>query len=447
MIKANSLSFLLSVFLSFLFLSCQDVQKNSDLQKCIRKTDTCAVDPTHTYEIYIPERSQECEHLPLIIILDPQGNGKKAIDIFRFSADQYSGIIVASNRIKNNLPDYANALKLLIADVQSKYPYTDKIYLAGFSGGARMVLNYSLSKDCGISGILVSGVLASEDQLLQISCPVVSLSGMADFNFIETAPYISNPDKSPENLLIILTSSSHEWPDRMNINDALGYILFNSGYKEKCTAKHLLNKFCKRSKYLVDSLKAANDYLRAGQIARAQSKITVFNDKTDFVSIRNSIEQSNLFNNELKQLTESIRLELSLRDGYYKAIQEKNPEWWQYEINLLNNKIVTETDKFRKFALMRIKGFLGIMCFSMTNKSILDNNLVETERLLQIYRLIEPENPDMYYFSAIVSKKKKDTVQAEKYLLKALNGGFSDYIRLENDFTPEEIEKIKSRKL
>ena len=53
----------------------------------------------------------------------------------------------------------------------------------------RQALGYALTHK--LSGLILCGALASADQINAITCPVFAISGMDDFNFMETAQYLS----------------------------------------------------------------------------------------------------------------------------------------------------------------------------------------------------------------------------------------------------------------
>ena len=96
---------------------------------------------------------------------------------------------------------------------------------------------------------------------------------------------------------------------------------------------------------------------------------------------------------QLNGLKESIRLELTVRKEYSEALQQMDVNWWENEIRALDQRIANEKESFRRFALMRIRGFLGIITFSLTNNSLKQNNMNDVQRLLRIYELLEPGNP------------------------------------------------------
>jgi poly(3-hydroxybutyrate) depolymerase len=154
----------------------------------IEQTDSCVLNRQHVYEVYVPAREKATQRLPLVILLDPHGDGRLAIEHFRNGADRYALVLAASDLIKNNFPGYQDAISELIGEVRKKYPVNQVVCWSGFSGGARMALDYA--SIIGWQGVLVSGALDTPDRIRMMTCPVLSLAGLGDFNLAETATYL-----------------------------------------------------------------------------------------------------------------------------------------------------------------------------------------------------------------------------------------------------------------
>ena len=131
-------------------------------------------------------------------------------------------------------------------------------------------------------------------------------------------------------------------------------------------------------------------------------------------------------------LKESIRFELQTRETYYKQLAVKDSIWWKHEINTLNDQIKKSKSPYSALAYQRIKAFLGIMCYSLTDNALQHHDLPTASRLLPVYAYLEPHNPDMFYFRALYSKTTGNNVNEIKYYLqKAIDAGFSDQEKIE----------------
>ncbi len=414
-----------------LALSCSRNENSIDTNERIKLQDTCNKNSNHSYELYIPSNAKDCSQLPLLVILDPHGHGKSAIENFIPAAERYKCMLVASNLVKNNSPDYQTEIDILIKDVRIKYPSNNIVYIAGFSGGARMALSFAQYHD--VDGIIACGALVSANQIESINTTVFALTGMQDFNFIETAQYFFRSENTPENLRIELTDEMHEWPSEHELSNSIAYLILAENTKKiKCLdIGKTREQFGDSQKSRIDTLKKAGNYLSASLIAQNMIHLNDGESANQFQSIRNSLVYSEELNDELGRLRESIRFELTVRDTYLKALLSEDYAWWINEISSLNKKIRQDTDHYRNLAYKRIKAFLGIMCYTLTNKALQSGDTKSTGRLLSVYALVEPDNPDMFFFYAVYSKQTGRTEEVKIFLQKAIDAGFSDQLLLE----------------
>jgi cell envelope opacity-associated protein A len=83
-------------------------------------------------------------------------------------------------------------------------------------------------------------------------------------------------------------------------------------------------------------------------------------------------------------------------------------------------------------------GFNGLLSYMFARQAIEENDLAQAEKTIEIYRSIEPLNPEHAYLEAIVKMKQNQPQLAIEYLQQARILGFSDLERLsaETAFEP-----------
>jgi len=133
--------------------SCGNASSNTATILAVQCSDHCISDTSNSYEVFVPERKKADKSLPLLVILDPHGNGKSALQKFRMATERYPAVLVASNLVKNNLADYDEVIQELIDDVRGKYPIGKVVFISGFSGGARMAIGYAMNHS--VNGLLL----------------------------------------------------------------------------------------------------------------------------------------------------------------------------------------------------------------------------------------------------------------------------------------------------
>lgn len=422
-------------------LSCNGVSKSNEIANAFQKTDSCKTDSGNSYEIYVPQRSNNAQKLPLLVILDSHGGGKFALAKFKKAADQYGVVLAASNLVKNGYAYFDRAIGALIEDVRQKYPATETVYLTGFSGGARMALGYALAHP--VNGLILCGALGNPQQIGALSCPILSISGTDDFNFVETAQYLLQEETMPQNLGVELTNASHSWPDDLMLTDAVGALRLS----EPTVAATQLSDYSRRQHARIDSFKKSNEWLKAEQIARNMAMANnLDNDKT-FWKEHNSLRTSNEYLGQLNQLRQCLSTEMNLRQSYIEAFSSKNEAWWKNEIRVTDEQIKNSPDPFSRDMYRRIKGFWGIACYSYCKQAVAQRDAGMLGKILGIYLAVEPRNPDMLYFSAFLSYWKGDDASAVEALQKAVGAGYGDYDQLQKDFSENVVRMMAAHKI
>jgi hypothetical protein len=407
------------------------------IQEPVLKTDTCSNDHNNTYSLYIPSHERNCGSMPLVIILDPKGLGAIAINKFLAGAESYKCVLAASNLVKNNYPDFVPAIETLVADVRTKYPVGTKVYLVGFSGGARIAITTALLRK--VNGVLVSGALGSEEDVSTIKTNVYAVFGLGDFNLHEAANFFLNPSGYPSNLKIELTNNKHEWPSESNLNRALGMLILSDYPKESTCIKKstILKNYSAECKKLVDSLMQSEDYLNAYFLCTNVQTLKDLPEKSYFNKLYQNLKNDAKLNHQLYLIRLSMQQEFKARDGYTQDVHLKDNNWWLKELTSLNKEIDQEKDRYKLYALKRIQAFLGIMCYSLTTNALRTNNLEETRKILKLYKIVEPQNPDMFYFFAVYLSKTGKNDSVVSYLHKAINAGYLDLNSIQGNFPPE----------
>ena len=396
---------------------------SAEKQPEMSKTDRCLSHPAHTYQVFVPSIDNSCKKLPLMVVIDPHGDGKLAIKQFKAAAQNYAVVLIASNLVKNNVAGYLQLLDELIADAKNKYPVGNTLYMAGFSGGARMSLDYAGNRTA--NGVIACGALADPEQIKAIRCPVIAITGTDDFNFSEAAQYLINPAEIPDNLSLVTTNASHSWPESALLTQAIGYLRLSTGGNEPCLdIPSLLKTYVAEQTSRLNQFSQSKDELNAMLLARNLSLSGTFELLGSFRSRYGKLVKQPTFIKQRDNLAANLRFESSLRDEYYHALSEKDSAWWGDEIITLNTKLTSEKDPQRKLVYHRIKSFLGVACYSMCSRAASLKEAHTLARIVPVYRSLEPDNPDQLYYSAVLAHLKKNPSMEKYYLEKAREKGY-----------------------
>lgn len=124
----------------------------------------------------------------------------------------------------------------------------------------------------------------------------------------------------------------------------------------------------------------------------------VFKDAFTFL---NTGEVENYSNKKVAITQQKVDEEQAIKQKYIDAFQTKDLSWWKAEINSLNLK------KKNDLMYERLLGFISLACYSISNNSLEQNNLVVAEKILTIYKLADPTNEACAAFTLELERRKK----------------------------------------
>jgi predicted esterase len=173
------------------------------------RIERCEADTTESYALYVPEKVNA-----LLIFLDPAARGELPLRKYFSLADEY-GILMAGSLNSRNF-DAASSVRSFVAmynDIVKKYSIdATKIWLSGFSGGARAATNIALNFP-EVKAVIGCGAgFASDNFDAAKLCSYAAIVGDRDMNFSELSDNTSYLDKQNVKNLLLKFEGGHEWP-------------------------------------------------------------------------------------------------------------------------------------------------------------------------------------------------------------------------------------------
>src|SRR5262249_497702 len=151
---------------------------------------TCIEHPEQSYAVYLPAQYTASKKWPIVYAFDPAARGKVPVELMKSAAERYAYIVVGTNNSRNgSWKVEAEAAQAMLQDTHSQLSIDVRpVYLAGFSGGARVASQIAMLCKCAAGVILngagfPSGASPSRDAIFA----VFSAVGNFDFNYPEVA--------------------------------------------------------------------------------------------------------------------------------------------------------------------------------------------------------------------------------------------------------------------
>jgi len=252
----------------------------------------CSADSKQSYALYLPSTFSATRKWPIVYLFDPFARGEVSVEAARTAAEKFGYILVASNNSRNGpMAESTAAANAVWKDAQEKLPVEERRrYLAGMSGGARLVTAIALSCDGCAAGVIANaaGFPIGKAPLPNMKFAYFGAVGNADFNYGEFVELRRKLEEAGAQYRIRVFDGQHGWapPDVwlealnwMDIRAMAAGVLPRDPARIRQTADEELAK--------ARDLQAKNSLLAA--VRQYQSLVRDFKGLTDVSSAENSL--------------------------------------------------------------------------------------------------------------------------------------------------------------
>lgn len=175
----------------------------------------CKDTPDQTYALYLPSSYSPTRKWPLIAAFDPGARGNLPVEHFKEAAERYGFIVCGSNNSRNGpMPPTGEAAKAMLGDVVARFAIDDKrVYLTGFSGGARAATTLAFFFNGQVAGVIGCGAGLAEGLTPASSLPFAYYGtvGNEDFNYAEMKQLDRALDSGGVTHHIEVFDGGHSW--------------------------------------------------------------------------------------------------------------------------------------------------------------------------------------------------------------------------------------------
>jgi dienelactone hydrolase len=400
----------------------------------IVKNISCKNDASESYALYIPVVKSGYA-LPVVYFFDPHGAGYLPLEKYKLLADRYGFILVGSNNSKNG-NEYAtteNTWQHLLSDTKSRLHIdASRIYVCGFSGGAKaagyLALNHAEIK----SVIANSAALPDGTAAGNFNFSFTGLAGDVDMNMTNVVSFSNDLDKTSTHHRLIIFNGKHEWAPETAMNTAFEGLLFDAMRNKQIPAD---NAFIKN--YISESKKRIDENIRSNNLIKVADECKLSMNMLDgltpdisfFKQKYAAVTSTTAYQKQLKHAEDLFATEENTKANYQQQFQNGDSNYWKNTIAALNEKAKSKTDEGAMYN--RLLAYLSLAFYSISNQFIQGNQNDGAAYFVSLYKLADPSNSEAGYFSAIVNARKNNSKAAEDDLLKAVENGFMDKNRME----------------
>ncbi len=384
-----------------------------------------------TYDLYLPKNYDASKSWPILVAFDPHGDGTLPLKNYQGLADEFGLIMAGSNYSKNGLDinlinqHYQGLRKDLLGRVNS----SNRLYMLGFSGGGKVATQIGLGDD-NVVGIIACGA-ATKFKKPEKNLLYAGIAGKGDFNYPGMFYSYQVMDKMGVSYVFQTFDGKHEWAPKENVAKVLRWFALD-GMKSGAIAKDKdkIQEWKLETEKEIGSIKPQNTL---GFYTAYTNLVKMYDGLADVTSFNNAAERmktSGRVDEALKKFDNLLKNEEGQKSYYMKAMDGENLAWWQQEVKRLKEEQSRATGE-AKYATQRTIGFLGLAVYMQASSAIDKKKNQEAGKLVSIYLLLEPENPEAHYLNAVLSARTGDDNGALEALKKAKNFGLTNTQRLQ----------------
>jgi len=403
-VKYSFLTYL--VIFTFFILSCNssniqargDHDNNKKLLTGNAISDiNCLKDTSISYSIYLPSGYSTEKKYPLILAFDPHANGSLPVEKYDSLAERYGYILIGSNNSKNGLPmnETEKIVNSLLSEIGIRYSAdSSRIYLMGFSGGARIASLVALYGG-GIKGVIGCGAgFPGSSQPGRSLFDYIGFAGNADFNMNEMLSLDEQLEEANFRHALVIFDGKHEWPPVETMEHAF---IWN----EFCAMKEKL--IPKNKKMIEDYRKWMEETTRNNDNKGDIYKKSV--DLQQMIRFLEGLSNTDELKNRLKEIRESqefIKAEKEILVMREKEIQEqkmvnenfflRDLTWWKGKIMDYGLRITNGTNLYEVRMYKRIMSYLSLLAYMNYNNAESSGDKNNADFALEVYKIVDPEN-------------------------------------------------------
>lgn len=395
----------------------------------------CQTDTTLNYSLYIPASAGKGTARPVVIFLDPHAAGSLPVNLYKDLAEHYGWILVGSNNSKNGLSSEVagHIVSSLAADARRLFGAdSNRLYLAGFSGGARIATTAALYIE-PVKGVIACGAgFGTAGEPPRHRFDFFGLAGRADFNMNEMVALRQPLTQAGFRSMIVTFPGKHAWPPAKEMQEAFRWHTFNAIREGKLPENpSLVAGSDSLFRQKVATLESQHDYLAAAEVCNLA------------ISDLQSLAATGFFTEQLQRLERSAgykaqsdaafarsTAEESEKQELVSALQTKNSTWWKEKVRSYaeHQQGANPEDTLKN---ERVLSFLSLYCYMNANKALNSREDDAAAKFIGIYAIVDPENPEPDYMNAVLLARNGKNKPAVAALESAVKKGFRDKTRTE----------------
>jgi poly(3-hydroxybutyrate) depolymerase len=409
-------------------------------------------DPSKSYALYLPDSYTPQRAFPILYCFDPMARGAVPVTRFKDAAEKFNYIVVGSNNSRNgpNQP-IADIVRDLWDDTHARLSIDEKrVYLAGFSGGARVATSVAFWLKDRVAGVIAcgGGFPPNTAPSTPRSFVLFGTAGTEDFNNLEMQTLFRTLEGSSPAVRLSVFEGGHSWLPSDLAMEAFEWFeihairngakprdqawleqTFNANVAKARAADEAKNRYDAYLRYLAVS----QDFQGLLDVANVQSKVTELKSTKE---VRDGLKREKEMGEAQQRRVQSIHALIAASNSGAESLVELRDA-----LRDVRQAAGASQPSVNRTVAKRVISSLLIEFFELGNNELAQKNYDRATNYFRICTEIQPDNPRGYFYLGRVYALNKDRSKAISALQTAAGKGFAspadlavaDFAELQSD--------------
>ncbi len=279
----------------------------------------CVDYATQSYALYLPSNYTQERKWPVLFAFDPGARGKLPVERYKDAAEKFGWIVIGSNNSRNgSMQPSIDAWNAIVKDAQRRFRIDEqRVYVTGFSGGARLAIYLATQCQGCVAGVIASGagLPVGLNAATRLPFSILFTLGIDDFNFAEVSELDAALNKAGTTHLVAEFAGRHDWPPPEVAVEAIEWMELQA---VKDTLRPNDQKF-------VESAWQAR-WARATSLSEANKSYEAFQAYSAIVATFNGLHDLSEAQTELSKLQASPEVKNALREEQRQIARQREFE-------------------------------------------------------------------------------------------------------------------------
>jgi dienelactone hydrolase len=415
----------------------------------------CLGDAEQSYALYLPSNYTREKSWPIVYAFDPGARGKFPVGLFHEVAEQNGYIVVGSNNSRNGpgVP-LQRVLTALWDDTHARFTIdSQRVYAAGFSGGARVACFFAFAYDKRVAGVIAGGAGLPSGVHPPQTTPfaLYGIAGVDDFNYFEVKDLNQEFDDLGLVHRMKTLEGGHEWPPAKALAEGVLWLEFQTRKKTSGALKDdkLAGELFQRD---VESTSAAeaqgqmyDAYLGYATLAR---DFRGLRDVSEFEKKVALLKDSKAVKDAVREEQEQRRQEKSSQETLVRILPgfddpdsrvDAMSQFHAAVFDLLRKSERPKDSSDRRVARRALSGvYIGLFQDALNAYQIKDYAVAS--RKMEIATQLRPKDPSIFVFLARMYTLQGSKKSALSALRRAVENGLSSAVPLQQN---KDFDKLR----